>query len=148
MTNAASTPERPKTLVSRLLAATNGHDLDAVVDCFADHYHNETPAHPSRGFTGRAQVRRNWEQIFAFIPDLVATVVRVAIDGDTEWSEWEMRGTRRDGTAHLLRGVILFSVRDGRAESARFYMEPVDDDGIDVNEAVHRAVVRAPRSGS
>lgn len=53
-----------------------------------------------------------------------------------------MRGTRRDGTARLMRGVILFSVRDGRAESARFYMEPVDDEGIDVNEAVQRAVIR------
>ena len=142
MTNAASMPEQPPTLVARLVAATNGHDLEAVVDCFAEQYRNETPAHPSRGFTGRAQVRRNWEQIFAFIPDIVATVVRVSIDGETEWSEWEMRGTRRDGTARLMRGVILFSVRDGRAESARFYMEPVDDEGIDVNEAVQRAVIR------
>ncbi len=148
MTHVGSKFEAPGSLVARLLAATNGHDLEAVVGCFAEHYHNETPAHPSRGFTGRAQVRRNWEQMFAFIPDLVATVVRVAIDGDTEWGEWEMRGTRRDGTAHLLRGVILFRVRDGLAESARFYMEPVDDNGIDVNEAVHRAVVRGSPSGA
>jgi ketosteroid isomerase-like protein len=148
MTNAASTPAVSGTLVERLLAATNGHDLDAIVDCFADQYRNETPAHPRRGFTGRAQVRRNWEQILAFVPDLVATVGQVAIDGDTEWSEWEMRGTRRDGTAHRLRGVILFRVRDGRAASGRFYMEPVDDDSGDVNDAVHRAVVRPSGGGA
>lgn len=142
MTHAVSTAEVPTTLTARLRAATNRRDLDAVVDCFADTYHNETPAHPSRGFTGREQVRRNWEQMFAFIPDLVATVLRVVIDGDTEWSEWEMRGTRRDGTTHHMRGVILFTVRDGRAASARFYLEPVDVEGIDVNEAVHQAVAR------
>ncbi|MEO7360725.1 MAG: nuclear transport factor 2 family protein [Gemmatimonadaceae bacterium] len=147
MSQLVGIPERPQSLVAQLLAATNAHDLEAIVDCFADDYHNVTPAHPSRGFTGRAQVRRNWEQMLAFIPDLTATVVRLAIDGDTEWSEWEMRGTRRDGTTHLMRGVILFSVRDGRAESARFYMEPVDHEEINVNEAVNRAVVRATMSG-
>lgn len=148
MTNTTRSPERPRTLVARLLAATNAHDLEAVVDCFAEQYRNETPAHPSRGFTGRAQVRRNWEQIFAVIPDIAASVVRVATDGDTEWSEWEMHGTRRDGSAHLMRGVILFRVQDGRAESARFFMEPVDGEGIDVNEAVQRAVMPVPQSGS
>ena len=148
MTNPANTPERSSTLVVRLLAATNAHDLEAVVDCFAEQYRNETPVHPSRGFSGRAQVRRNWEQMFAFIPDLTATVVRYVIDGDTEWSEWEMRGTRRDGTAHLMRGVILFTVRDDRAASARFYLEPVDEENVDVNEAVNRAVVRAAPRGS
>jgi ketosteroid isomerase-like protein len=148
MTNPASIPERSSTLVGRLLAATNAHDLEAVVDCFAEQYRNETPVHPSRGFSGRAQVRRNWEQMFAFIPDLSATVLRCVVDGDTEWSEWEMRGTKRDGTTHLMRGVILFTVRDDRVESARFYLEPVDHEGIDVNEAVNRAVVRAAMSGS
>lgn len=40
-------------------------------------------AHPERGFTGRDQVRRNWEQIFAAVPDVTAEVVRIAVDGDT-----------------------------------------------------------------
>jgi hypothetical protein len=35
-----------------------------------------------------------------------------------------MTGTRRDGTAHQMAGVILFGVRDGRFW-ARFYLEPV-----------------------
>ena len=33
-----------------------------------------------------------------------ADVLRSAVAGDTVWSEWEMTGTRRDGTAHLMRG--------------------------------------------
>ena len=51
-----------------------------------------------------------------------------------------MTGTRRDGTAHQMAGVILFGVRDGRFIWARFYLEPVQAGGADVNEAVRRHV--------
>src|SRR5437660_3297382 len=117
----------PGAMVDRLLRATNAHDVDAVAGCFAEEYENETPVHPARGFRGREQMRRNWEQIFGFVPDLRADVVRCAIDGDTAWTEWEMTGTRRDGSGHHMRGVVVFGVRDGLASWARFYLEPVDD---------------------
>src|ERR671917_1012629 len=81
-------------VVGRLLAAVNGHDLDTLVACFAEDYLNETPAHPQRGFRGSEQVRRNWSQIFASVPDITAQVTRSSIDGDTTWTEWEMSGTR------------------------------------------------------
>jgi ketosteroid isomerase-like protein len=121
------------TVVERLRAATNAHDLDAIVECFSETYRNETPAHPGRGFTGRAQVRSNWQQILAGVPDVTADVIRTSIDGDVIWSEWEMRGTRRDGQRHEMRGVIIFGVADNEATWARFYLEPVDagDEGAD-----------------
>ena len=37
-------------IVERLVATTNAHDLEALVDCFAPDCVNETPAHPARGF--------------------------------------------------------------------------------------------------
>ena len=119
--------------VERLVAATNAHDLDALVACFADDYVNETPVHPARGFTGREQVRRNWTQIFGAVPDIRTQLLRRAEDGDTIWTEWEMRGTRPDGSPHLMRGVIVFTVHDGLIAAARFYLEPVDErpDGVD-----------------
>lgn len=72
--------------------------------------------HPGRGCTGREQVRTNCRQIFAGVPDLRAVLLRLAVAANTVWSEWEMTGTRRDGLPHLMRGVILFGVSDGRAE--------------------------------
>lgn len=133
-------------LVRRLEAAVNAHDLEAVVACFAADYRNETPLHPERDFIGREQVRRNWEQIFSFIPDVRADLTKHAADGDTVWSEWEHRGTRRDGTAHLMRGVVIFGVEDGRAAWARFYLEPVESGGGDADAAVRRQVVREASS--
>jgi ketosteroid isomerase-like protein len=129
-------------MVDRLVQATNDHDLEGLVACFAEDYVNETPVHPGRSFRGRAQVRRNWEQIFAFVPDLRAEVISSAIASETAWTEWEMTGTRRDGTAHQMRGVILFGVRDGVAQSARFYLEPVDSSTGTVDDAVREQVAR------
>src|SRR5450755_3864280 len=82
----------PAAMIEQLRQAVNDHDLAALAACFAPGYRNETPAHPRRGFTGREQVRRNWQQIFAAIPDLTAELLRSAVDGDTVWTEWEHRG--------------------------------------------------------
>lgn len=129
-----------KAMIERLERATNNHDLNELVGCFSVDYVNQTPAHPQRGFTGRDQVRTNWQQIFARVPDLRAVVLRTAESDDSVWSEWEMSGTRPDGSAHLMRGVIIFGVSGGCAQWARFYLEPVQDGGDDVNSAVRAQV--------
>lgn len=129
----------------RLQQATNDHDLDALVDCFDPEYRNDAPAHPSRAFEGTDQVRSNWQQIFRFVPNVQARVLSHVVDGSDVWSEWEMSGTRADGTPHLMRGVIVFGVRGERALSARFYLEPVDDARTTADDAV-RAQVRAGTS--
>lgn len=118
--------------VEGLVSATNAHDLDGILACFAVDYRNETPVHPSRGFVGRDRVCKNWEQIFASVPDVTTEVLRSAVEGDTVWTEWEYRGTLPDGTPHVMRGVILFGLADGVAAWARFYLEPVRDDKQDV----------------
>ncbi len=130
-------------VLAQLERAVNARDVNAVVACFAPDYRNDTPAHPERSFTGREQVRRNWEQIFAAIPDLTARVLRSAVNGDEVWSEWEHRGTRRDGSAHLMRGVVIFGVAGGLLAWARFYLEPVQEGGDNVDAAVRRQVATA-----
>ncbi|MEP6816774.1 MAG: nuclear transport factor 2 family protein [Marmoricola sp.] len=123
-------------VVERLRDASNAHDLDAIVACFAPDYRNETPAHPERGFVGSEQVRRNWTQILAGIPDLSTELVASVTTGATVWSEWAHRGTRPDGSAHLMRGVIVFVVANGRIASARFFLEPVEHGSGSVDTAV------------
>jgi ketosteroid isomerase-like protein len=127
-------------LIGRLLEAVNGHDLDGIGACFADDYVNETPAHPQRGFQGREQVRRNWTQILAGVPDLQAHVPRSAVTGFTAWTEWEMSGTRADGAGFLMRGVVIFTIPQDTITSARFYLEPVEESSGDVDAATRRVV--------
>lgn len=133
------------TLIQRIQQATNDHDLERLVRCFDDGYVSEMPVHPARDFVGRDQVRTNWTQIFAAVPDLQSRLVRSTVTADVAWAEWEWSGTRRDGASHLMRGVTILGVKDGGAAWARFYMEPVDQGGPDVNGAV-RAALGAPGS--
>jgi ketosteroid isomerase-like protein len=127
-------------VIERLVSATNAHDLDALVRCFATDYVNETPAHPNRGFSGRDQVRRNWTAIFAGVPDISVRILASAVDGSTAWTEWEMTGTRRDGSPHAMSGVIVFGTREEEIVSARFFLEPVESDSGNVNDAVARSM--------
>jgi ketosteroid isomerase-like protein len=133
----------PGALVERLLAALNAHDLDALAACFADDYVNHTPAHPRRGFTGVEQVRANWAQLFAGVPDLRARLPLVSVDGDTVWTEWDLAGTRRDGARFEMRGVAIFTVAAGRFAAVRFYLEPVEDGGEGIDAATGRLAGQA-----
>jgi ketosteroid isomerase-like protein len=134
----------PTAVVRRLQAATNAHDLGALVDCFAADYVSEIPLHPARGFRGVEQVRRNWAQILDGVPDLRSELVRETVDGNVVWSEWEWTGSRRNGAPHLMRGITILGVVGERIAWARFYMEPVVDDGVRIDAAVAQAVAPGP----
>ena len=54
----------PAELLQQLLAAMAGHDVEALIDCFAADYASEQPIHPARRFKGRDQARLNWAGMF------------------------------------------------------------------------------------
>jgi ketosteroid isomerase-like protein len=138
-------PEGP---VRRMLAAVNRHDLEAMVSEFAEDYENTTPVHPARSFKGSAQVRKNWAALFAGLPDLSLTIHDVATGPEGNvWMEWSNRGTRPDGSVMRSAGVSILTVRDDRIAAARFYLEPVDHDSGDVNQAISEAVRGAGGGG-
>jgi ketosteroid isomerase-like protein len=135
-----STPSAadPVSVVERLITATNAHDVDAITACFAPGYVNETPVHPARGFTGRDQVRQNWTMILGAVPDVRAEVLGLAVDHDTVWTEQEHRGTRPDGSPHVMRGVVIFGIADDLISSARFYLEPLDESDQGVGAVIRQ----------
>ncbi len=131
----ASETSAPIVAIEGLRRAINGHDLEALAACFTRDYSSEIPLHPARSFTGREQVGRNWQQILAAVPDLTADVLHSVVDGDTVWAEWELGGRRRDGGAHLMRGVTVLGVRDGLIAWSRFYLDPVETGGAGIDAA-------------
>src|SRR4029077_16814825 len=127
-------------LADRVRDAVNRHDLDALARCFATDFVNETPIHPARSFRGHEQVRKNWAQIFAAVPNLGADLIDVAIHDDTVSTEREMRGPRRDGAQLLKRGVSIFEVVDDAFARVRFYLEPVEQTGVGIEVTVQSAL--------
>ena len=117
----------PLECVQAIQRATNQHDLEALAACFDPDYQSEFPVHLGRAFRGQAQMRKNWANIFAAVPDIHSDLLHAATDGDTIWAEWEWRGTRVDGNAFHHRGVTVQGVRHGLVVWVRMYMEPVQE---------------------
>lgn len=118
-------------ILGQLQAAMNQHDLEAMLGLFDTDYRSEQPIHPGRGFGGKDQVRKNWSAILQRFPDFEAELLgHAAVDG-TVWSEW-----RWTATGLNMAGVTLFGVRGDRIVWGRLYMEPVEEDGENIDEAV------------
>jgi limonene-1,2-epoxide hydrolase len=130
------THSNPQLVLERLHRALNNHDIEAFVSCLHSDYRSEQPVHPARAFATSDQVRKNWSAIFDDMPDFHAELLRGAIEGDTVWSEWHWRGTHKDGSLAAFRGVTIFGVEGDRIVWGRLYMEPVDESGGDIDEAV------------
>ena len=114
-------------IMNRLLSAMNAHDLDAFVACFAADYDSQQPAHPSRAFQGSDQVRKNWEGVFAGVPDFTAELVLAATTHDgIEVGEWRWQGAYRDGSPFGMQGVIVTGVENNQIAWGRLYMEPIE----------------------
>jgi ketosteroid isomerase-like protein len=135
-------------VIDRLARAMNDHDLDGAAQLIHEDYRSEQPLHPGMSFVGRAQMRANWEAMFAGIPDFQAELCRSVADGDTTWSEWHWSGTRPDGQPLDIRGVTLFEIRDGQIVAGRLYMEDVEHDGMDIDQEVQARSGRIPGAAS
>jgi ketosteroid isomerase-like protein len=125
-------------VIDQLQRALNLHDVQAMAACFADDYRSEQPVHPARGFSGREQVVENWSLYFREIPDVRMDVLDRVGGDEAVWLEVRFHGTRRDGSPFDLRGVIIARLTDDLISRARFYVEPVDEDGADIHETVRR----------
>jgi hypothetical protein len=123
-------------VMDRLIAAMNRHDAQGVAGLFAADYRSEQPLHPNRGFGGSQQVLSNWSAVFEGVPDFHADVIASTNSNDVLWAEQRWTGTYRDGSPFRMRGVTVLGLRDDRIAWARLYMEPVEEGGADIDEAV------------
>lgn len=114
-------------VLERLVAAQNAHDIDAMLACFEPDYASEQPRHAERAFRGVAQVRANWTALFDTHPDLTVEVLRTSEDAasETVWVEWRWHGTGDGGDLDLI-DVTILGIRDQRIAWGRLYMEPVE----------------------
>lgn len=128
----APTSAGPLAVIERIQAAVNAHDLHALGECFHHDYLSEQPAHPDRIFRGREQMRKNWAQIFAAVPDIRADVLRSAVDGSTVWTEWDMQGSGPSGAPWHNVMVTIADTEQDQVVWMRLFIELVGvGEGID-----------------
>lgn len=105
-----------KELLKDFLDAFNRHDLDAIMNFFADDcvFYMPRGAGP-RGdcFRGKAQVRAGLATRFAGIPNVHYGQDRHWVSDDFGVSEWTLTGTSVSGKSIEVRGVDLLEFVDG-----------------------------------
>jgi uncharacterized protein (TIGR02246 family) len=109
-TTAASTD-----VLRAMTAAFNDHDVDAIMEFFADDCVFVTPRGPEpdgRRLVGREAVRGGVEARFAGIPDVHYADDSHWICGDRGVSEWLLTGTTAEGTPVEVRGCDLWTFDD------------------------------------
>ena len=126
--------ERRRSLDDVLVAVLDGfnrHDLDAILEHFADDAVFESPRGPDpfgTRFVGKDDVRAGLANRFAGIPDVHYGDDRhfVSADGTRGVSEWTLTGTTTDGEHLEVRGCDLWTFRDGRIVVKDSYWKRVE----------------------
>lgn len=104
-------------MLREIAAAFDRHDLDAILEHFADDATFESPRGPDpwgQRFVGKPAVREAFAGRFAGIPDVRYTDDSHFVDGDRGASEWTLSGTTTTGQRIEVRGCDLWTLRDGK----------------------------------
>ena len=114
-----------------LLDAFNRHDLDAIMEYFAEDCSLDFPKGPDpwgRRFVGKAQVREGLAGRFRGIPDVHYGDDRhwVAADGSQGVSEWTLTGTTTAGVRLRVRGCDLWEFRNGKITRKDSYWKIIE----------------------
>ena len=104
-------------MLRSIAAGFDGHDLDAILEHFADDAVFESPRGPEpwgQRHVGKEAVRKAFAGRFAGIPDVRYRQDDHFVDGDRGASEWTLSGTTTDGQRIEVRGCDLWTLRDGK----------------------------------
>jgi steroid delta-isomerase-like uncharacterized protein len=104
-------------LLDAFAQAWNRHDTDALVSMMTPDGVFETAAGAEAFGTrhaGREALRTSFSAVFAAFPDARWEDATHVVAGERAFSEWTFRGTSAGGERVEVRGVDLFTLRDGR----------------------------------
>ena len=111
-------------VVTRFNAAINGHDARAVAALLTDDtvFENTGPVPDGARLEGKAAVAAFWEKWFAANAGARFEAEEVIVAGDRCIVRWIYR-KMRDGKPWHLRGIDVFTVRDGKVAAKLAYVK-------------------------
>jgi ketosteroid isomerase-like protein len=110
--------------VDRFNEAFNRHDADALAFVLTDDtvFEDTSPAPDGQRFEGKTAVVAFWRGWFARNPDAHFEAEEIVVSGDRAVVRWVYRKMRNGRPWHL-RGVDLFTVRDGKVAAKLAYVK-------------------------
>jgi ketosteroid isomerase-like protein len=122
--NAPSQEQATRAAINRFNEAFNQHDADALADHLTDDtvFEDTSPAPDGRLVEGKAAVVEFWRGWFARNPDARFEAEEVILSGNRAVVPWVYHKMRNGQPWHL-RGVDLFTVRDGKVAAKLAYVK-------------------------
>jgi len=117
-------PVLSATVVERFNEAFNRHDADALAQWLSDDtvFEDTSPAPDGRRIEGKAAVVAHWREWFARNAGARFETENTFAAADHVVVHWIYRKLR-DGKPWHLRGVDVFTVRDGKVAAKRAYVK-------------------------
>jgi ketosteroid isomerase-like protein len=112
-----------------VLDAFNAHDLDAIMEFFADDCSFDMPRGPEpwgQRFRGKTAVRQALASRFQGLPDVQYGEDRHWVSGDLGVSEWLLTGTTLDGRQVRVRGCDHWEFANGKVVRKDSYWKIVE----------------------
>jgi ketosteroid isomerase-like protein len=122
--NSQTAAATTRSVIDRFNEAFNRHDADALAAWLTDDtvFEDTSPAPDGRRIEGKQAVVTFWREWFARNLDAVFEAEDVIVSGDRAVVCWVYR-KRRDGQPWHLRGVDVFTVRDGKVAAKLAYVK-------------------------
>lgn len=127
----AASPQKPQStnmttraVVDRFNDAFNRHDAETVISLLADDtvFEDTSPAPDGLRLTGKTAVADYWRTWFARNPDAKFDAEEIVVSGDRAVVLWVYRKVR-NGVPWHLRGVDIFTVRNGKIAAKLAYVK-------------------------
>ena len=112
-----------------IVDAFNAHDLDAIMEFFADDCSLDMPRGPEpwgKRFTGKAAVREGLAMRFKGLPDVHYGDDRHWVSGNMGVSEWSLTGTTPDGVRILCTRMRSLGIPGRQGTRKDSYWKTVD----------------------
>jgi len=122
--NPVGTDQTTRLLIDRFNGAFNQHDADALAPLLTEDtvFEDTSPAPDGRRIEGRTAVVEFWRGWFARNADAVFEVEDMIVTDDRAVVRWVYRKSRNGQPWHL-RGVDVFTVRDGKVAAKLAYVK-------------------------
>ena len=120
----------PVEMLKAIADAFNAHDLDAIMEFFAEDCSFDMPRGREacgQRLMGKAAVREGFASRFKGLPDVHYGDDRHWVSGDRGVSEWLLTGTTPDGRQLRVRGCDLWEFRDDKVIRKDSYWKIVEE---------------------
>ena len=122
--NPMTAAQTTRTVIDRFNDTFNRHDADALALLLTDDtvFEDTSPAPDGKRIEGKGDVVAFWRGWFARNPDAAFEAEDVIVSGDRAVVLWVYRKPRNGQPWHL-RGVDVFTVREGRVAAKLAYVK-------------------------